>query len=88
MKGAVDEFMGRFESYLDLTGVGIGDEGLMLGECGWSEYGSEGEDCEGFNFTSPMVFYLLIVVLSVVRFKPATVFEQWRRRGSRESALR
>jgi hypothetical protein len=47
--------VGRIERYLDLTGVGIDDEGLMLGERGWSEYGSEGEDCNGFHCIFPMV---------------------------------
>jgi hypothetical protein len=56
VKGAVDELVGRIERYLDLAGIGIDDEGLMLGECGWSEHGSEGEDCEGFHCISPMVF--------------------------------
>ena len=56
MKDAVDDFVGGIERYLDLAGVGIDGEGLMLGEGGWSEYGSEGEDGEGFHCFSPMVF--------------------------------
>src|ERR1035438_5853163 len=46
VKGAVDDLVGRFERYLDLTCIGIDDEGLMLGERGSSEYDSEGADCE------------------------------------------
>jgi hypothetical protein len=62
VKGAVDELVGCFERYLDLAGIGIDDEGLMLGKCGWSEYGSEGEDCEGFHCISLMASELLRVV--------------------------
>src|SRR6185369_1871988 len=53
MKGAVDELVGCLERDLDLTALGVDDEGLMLGERGRSEYHSEGEGCEGFHFISP-----------------------------------
>jgi hypothetical protein len=33
VKGSVDELVGRLERYLDFAGIGIDDEGLMLGEC-------------------------------------------------------
>jgi hypothetical protein len=47
--------MGCFEGYLDLAGIGIDGEGLMLGERGWSECDSEGKGCEGFHCISPML---------------------------------
>ena len=53
MKGAVDDLVGCFERHLDLAGIGIDDEGLMLGERGRSEYDREGEGCEGFHFIFP-----------------------------------
>jgi hypothetical protein len=37
VKGAVDELVGCFERHVHPTGIGIYDEGLMLGERGWSE---------------------------------------------------
>jgi hypothetical protein len=55
VKGAVDKIGVRLERHFDLAGIGSDDEGLMLAECGWSEYGSEAEDCEGFHCISPMV---------------------------------
>ena len=53
VKRAVDDLVGRVERHLDLAGIGVDGEGLMLGECGWSEYDSEGQDCEGFHCISP-----------------------------------
>jgi hypothetical protein len=55
VEGAGDELVGRIERYLDLAGIGIDDEGLMLGERGWGERGCEGEGCEGFHCISPKV---------------------------------
>jgi hypothetical protein len=48
--------VGRIQRHPDLAGIGIDGEGLMLGECGWSEYGSEGYDCDGFHCISPEKF--------------------------------
>ena len=43
MEGALDHLMGRVEPLLDLAGIGVDDdEGLVLGECGRSDDGSEG----------------------------------------------
>jgi hypothetical protein len=42
VKGAVDNLVGRVERHLDLAGIGVDGEGLMLGECGWTEYDREG----------------------------------------------
>lgn len=42
MEGSVDNLMGRVELHLDLAGIGVDDEGLMLGECGRSDDDSEG----------------------------------------------
>jgi hypothetical protein len=41
VKRAVDNLVSRVELYRDLAGIGVDGEGLMLGECGWSEYYSE-----------------------------------------------
>jgi hypothetical protein len=49
VKRAVDHLVGRVERHLDLAGIGVNGEGLMLGESGWSEYDGEGKDCEGFH---------------------------------------
>ena len=49
MKRAVDDLVGRVQLHLDLAGIGIDGEGLMLGECGWREYEREGYDCEEFH---------------------------------------
>ena len=46
---AVDDLVGRVELHLDVAGIGVDGEGLMLAECGWSEYEREGYDCEGFH---------------------------------------
>jgi hypothetical protein len=56
VKRAVDHLVGRLQRYLDLAGIGIDDEGLMLGERGWSKCAGEDEDCEEFQCVSPMVF--------------------------------
>jgi hypothetical protein len=37
VEGAVDDFMRGIKSHLHFAGIGINDEGLMLGERGWSE---------------------------------------------------
>jgi hypothetical protein len=50
---AVDDLVGRVELHLDLAGIGVDGEGLMLGECGWSEYDCESEDCEGLHCIFP-----------------------------------
>jgi hypothetical protein len=42
MAGSVDNLMGRVELHLDLAGIGVDDEGLMLGGCGRSDDDSEG----------------------------------------------
>jgi hypothetical protein len=42
MEGSVDNLMGRVELHLDLAGLGVDDEGLMLGECGRSDDGGKG----------------------------------------------
>jgi hypothetical protein len=42
VKRAVDNLVRRVERHPDLAGIGVDSEGLMLGECGWSEYDSEG----------------------------------------------
>jgi hypothetical protein len=55
VKGAIDELVSRFERDLDHAGLGIHNEGLMLGECGWGERGSESQNCEGFHCTSLLV---------------------------------
>jgi hypothetical protein len=54
---AVDDLVGSVELHLDVAGIGVDGEGLMLGECGWSEYEREDYDCEGFHcITSPKRF--------------------------------
>jgi hypothetical protein len=42
VKRAIDELVGCFECHLDLAGIRIDDEGLMLGERARSEYDNEG----------------------------------------------
>jgi hypothetical protein len=37
VKGSVDDLVGCIERHLDFAGIGIDDEGLMLGERGWSK---------------------------------------------------
>jgi len=52
-----DNLVGRVEFHLDVAGIGVDGEDLMLGECRWSEYEGEGYDCEGFHsIISPKKF--------------------------------
>jgi hypothetical protein len=42
VKRAVDHLVGRVKRDPDLAGIGVDGESLTLGECGGSEYDSEG----------------------------------------------
>jgi hypothetical protein len=68
VKGSVDELVSCFQRYLDLAHIGIDVEGLMLGEYGWREHDSEGEDGEGFHCISKEGFEYRFVALALVDF--------------------
>jgi hypothetical protein len=53
VEDAVDDLVGRVEFHLDLAGIGVDSEGLMLGECGWSEDDSEDQSTKDF-IASPL----------------------------------
>ena len=86
-------FVGCIERHLDLAGIGIDDEGLMLGERGWSEYASEGEDCEGISLhlSWGVDYWELpgrrVAAIGIVGFSWRLHAEQQRRAGRRVSAL-